>query len=98
MAETAAPKTSRVSNLSLRTSPAALLGAAFEAGSFPGTVEVSETPFLTMVGIRVGRDTEAGQRIASVTGGLPATCGAVSRTGDTSVLWLGPEEFLVVAP
>jgi sarcosine oxidase subunit gamma len=75
-----------------------LLGAAFEAGSFPGTVEVSETPFLTMVGIRVGRDTEAGQRIASVTGGLPATCGAVSRTGDTSVLWLGPEEFLVVAP
>ncbi|MBT2513857.1 sarcosine oxidase subunit gamma [Arthrobacter sp. ISL-30] len=98
MAETAAPKTSRVTNLSLRTSPAALLKEAFEAGSLRGTVELSEITFLTMVGIRVGRDTEAGQRIASVTGGLPATCGAVSGTGDTSVLWLGPEEFLVVAP
>ena len=96
MAETAAPETKK--NLSLRTSPAALLRAAFETGSVPGTVELSEITFLTMVGIRVGRDTEAGQRIASVTGGLPATCGAVSGAGDTSVLWLGPGEFLVVAP
>ena len=96
MAETAAPETKK--NLSLRTSPAALLRAAFESGSVSGTVELSEITFLTMVGLRVGRDTEAGQRIASVTGGLPATCGAVSGAGDTAVLWLGPEEFLVVAP
>jgi sarcosine oxidase subunit gamma len=96
MAKTAAPATKK--NLSLRTSPAALLRAAFETGSVRGTVELSEITFLTMVGIRVGRDTDAGHRIASVTGGLPATCGAVSGAGDTSVLWLGPEEFLVVAP
>jgi sarcosine oxidase subunit gamma len=96
MAETAAPETKK--NLSLRTSPAALLRAAFESGSVSGTVELSEITFLTMVGLRVGRDSEAGQRIASVTGGLPATCGAVSGAGDTAVLWLGPEEFLVVAP
>ena len=96
MAETAAPETKK--NLGLRTSPAALLRAAFENGSVPGTVELSEITFLTMVGLRVDRDTEAGQRIASVTGGLPATCGAVTGSGDTSVLWLGPEEFLVVAP
>ena len=98
MAETAAPKTSHETNLALRTSPAALLRAAFEAGSVRGTVELSEITFLTMVGLRVDRNTDAGQRIASVTGGLPAACGAVSGSGDTSVLWLGPEEFLVVAP
>jgi sarcosine oxidase subunit gamma len=96
MAETAAPATQK--NLSLRTSPASVLDSAFESGSIAGTVELSEIRFLTMVGVRVGRDTEAGQRVASVTGGLPAASGAVSGTGDTAVLWLGPEEFLVVAP
>ena len=98
MANSAAPKASSETNLSLRTSPAALLRAAFETGSVRGTVELSEITFLTMLGLRVDRNTEAGKRIASVTGGLPAVCGAVSGTGDTTVLWLGPEEFLVVAP
>ncbi len=96
MAETAAPATKK--NLSLRTSPAALLRAAFETGSVRGSAELSETSFLTMVGVRVNRDSGAGQRIASVTGGLPAKCGEVAGAGDTSVLWLGPEEFMVVAP
>ena len=98
MAETAVPATSYEKNLSLRVSPAAQLRAAFETGSVQGVVELSEVAFLTMVGLRVNRDSDAGQRIASVTGGLPATCGGVTGTGDVSVLWLGPEEFLVVAP
>jgi sarcosine oxidase subunit gamma len=98
MAETAAPATTRLKDLSLRVSPAAQLRAAFETGSVPGLVELSEVLFLTMVGLRVSRDSDAGQRVASVTGGLPAACGGVNGTGDTSVLWLGPEEFLVVAP
>lgn len=98
MAETAAPATSYENNLSLRVSPAAQLRADFETGSVPGVAEISEVAFLTMVGLRVSRDSDAGQRIASVTGGLPAACGGVAGTGDTSVLWLGPQEFLVVAP
>jgi sarcosine oxidase subunit gamma len=98
MAETAAPATSYQKHLSLRTSPAALLRAAFETGSVRGVVELGEVTFLTMVGIRVGRDTDAGRRIASVTGGLPAGSGGVSGTGETAVLWLGPAEFMVVAP
>lgn len=98
MAETAATETSYQGDLSLRTSPAAQLRAAFETGSVQGVVELTEVSFLTMVGLRVNRDSDAGQRVAAVTGGLPATCGAVSGTRDTSVLWLGPEEFLVVAP
>jgi len=96
MANTAAPATKK--NLSLRTSPAALLRAAFDTGSVRGTVELSEITFLTMVGVRVDRTSEAGARIGSITGGLPAACGNVTASGDTSVLWLGPEEFLVVAP
>ena len=98
MAETAAPANSAQKNLSLRVSPAAPLGEAFEAGSVKGVVELREVSFLTMVGLRVDRNSDAGQRIAAVTGGLPAASGGVSGTGDTSVLWLGPEEFLVVAP
>lgn len=98
MAETAAPATSYEKNLSLRVSPAAQLRADFETGSVPGVVELSEIAFLTMVGLRVSRDSDAGARVASVTGGLPAACGGVAGTGETSVLWLGPEEFLVVAP
>jgi sarcosine oxidase subunit gamma len=98
MAETAAPATTRQKDLSLRVSPAAQLRSAFEAGTVQGVVELNEVAFLTMVGLRVKRDSDAGQRVASVTGGLPAGCGAVSGTGDTSVLWLGPEEFLVLAP
>jgi len=98
MAETAAPATSYEKNLSLRVSPAAQLRADFETGSVRGVVEISEVAFLTMVGLRVNRDSDAGQRIAAVTGGLPAQCGGVTGSGDVSVLWLGPEEFLVVAP
>ena len=98
MAETAAPATSYQKNLSLRTSPAELLRAAFESGSVAGTVELSELPFLTMVGIRIRPDTDAGTRLSSVTGGLPAGSGDVRSSGDTAVLWLGPAEFLVVAP
>ncbi|MFP5312001.1 MAG: sarcosine oxidase subunit gamma [Actinomycetes bacterium] len=98
MAETAAPETSHEGDLSLRTSPAALLGAALETGSVKGVVELSEVPFLTMVGLRVNRDSEAGQRVSAVTGGLPAACGTVAGAEGTPVLWLGPEEFMVVAP
>jgi sarcosine oxidase, subunit gamma len=98
MAETAAPATSYEKNLSLRVSPAAQLQAEFETGSVRGVVELSEVAFLTMVGLRVNRDSDAGQRIAAVTAGLPAGCGSVAGAGETSVLWLGPEEFLVVAP
>ena len=98
MAETAAPATSYEKNLSLRVSPAAQLREAFEIGSVRGVVELSEVAFLTMVGLRVNRTSDAGQRIAAITGGLPAACGGVTAAGETSVLWLGPEEFLVVAP
>ncbi|MDV8148883.1 sarcosine oxidase subunit gamma [Arthrobacter sp. B10-11] len=82
----------------IRRSPASHLAAALEAGSVEGTVVLKEGPFQTMAGIRVALNSEEGARVASVIGGLPARCGEVRGTEDVSVLWLGPAEFLVVAP
>jgi sarcosine oxidase subunit gamma len=101
MAETAASPTAPQNadkDLSVRTSPARALREAFAARSLAGAVEITELPFLTMVGVRAGAGTDAARRLASVTGGLPAASGSVVSNGDTSVLWLGPAEYLVVAP
>jgi len=98
MAETAASPTSADKNLAARISPARQLAEAFAAGSLAGTAEISEVPFLTMVGLRADAGSEPAARLAAVTGGLPDGSGSVVTNGDTSVLWLGPSEFLVVAP
>jgi sarcosine oxidase subunit gamma len=82
----------------IRRSPASHLAEALEAGSVPGKVVLAEGTFQTMAGVRVDQKSEAGARIAAVTGGLPARCGDVGGADGVSVLWLGPSEFLVVAP
>jgi len=97
MADTAALENSKKIQ-TLRKSPAALLAAAFEAGSVAGVVELREVPFLTMAGLRVNPAGDAGERLGALTGGLPSVSGEVRSSGDTAVLWLGPEEFLLVAP
>ncbi|HKU31460.1 MAG TPA: sarcosine oxidase subunit gamma family protein [Arthrobacter sp.] len=103
MAETALPaETSNPANIDklrgARRSPASHLSENFASGSVAGTVALKEIPFQTMVGIRVDRDSDAGRRLASVTGGLPAACGEVAGGERATTLWLGPDEFLVVAP
>lgn len=97
MADTAALENSKKIQ-ALRRSPASPLKAAFEAGSVAGTVEIREVPFLTMAGLRVDPAGEAGERLGTLTGGLPSVSGEVRGSGDTAVLWLGPAEFLLVAP
>jgi sarcosine oxidase subunit gamma len=82
----------------IRRSPASHLAEALSAGSVPGKVVLSEGPFQAMAGVRVDPGSEGASRIAAVTGGLPARCGEVTGTDGISVLWLGPSEFLVVAP
>ena len=82
----------------IRRSPASHLAAALEAGSIHGTVVLKEGPFQTMAGIRVDPRSEEGARIAAVIGSLPGRCGEVGGTDGVSILWLGPSEFLVVAP
>jgi sarcosine oxidase subunit gamma len=97
MADTAALKNSKKIQ-TLRKSPASPLTAAFEAGSVAGTVELREVPFLTMAGLRVDPAGDAAERLGALTGGLPSVSGEVTGSGETAVLWLGPGEFLLVAP
>jgi sarcosine oxidase, subunit gamma len=84
----------------LRRSPAEHLWADFAESAVAGGHQVTlrEIPFQAMVGIRVDPLSEGGRRIGAVTGGLPTECGQVA-TGiaGTAVLWLGPDEFLLVA-
>jgi sarcosine oxidase subunit gamma len=82
----------------VRRSPVSHLAAALEAGSVHGKVVLSEGRFQTMVGVRVDPRSEEGSRIGAVAGSLPVRCGAVGGADGVSVLWLGPSEFLVVAP
>ncbi|ALE91377.1 sarcosine oxidase subunit gamma [Arthrobacter alpinus] len=85
----------------LRRSPAAHLWTDFEVAVVVGEygVALREIPFQRMVGIRVDPLSEAGQRIGARTGGLPASCGQVTAgPGGVNTLWLGPDEFLTIAP
>lgn len=97
----------------LRRSPAGHLADDFTQGSVSGVqgVTLRELPFLTMIGVRAAPGSAAWDRLGAVVGGLPERYGQVTGysagdgSGDgpgkaqgVSVLWLGPQEFLVVAP
>jgi len=81
-------------------SPAAHLDGRFAAATVTGAqgVRIRELPFLTMVGVRVVPGTPVAARIEAVLGAaLPAGCGAVTAAGGSQVLWLSPDEYLVVS-
>lgn len=86
----------------LRRSPLEHLVTELEAGSVAGDrgVRLRELPFLTMVGLRVRPDSDAGARLAAAVGiELPLRSGLTSGSAtETAVIWQGPDEFLVVAP
>lgn len=61
-------------------------------------VRVSEWRFTTMVALRVDPASPAATAIEGVLGAaLPRTVGEVTGHGQHSVLWLGPDEWLVVS-
>jgi sarcosine oxidase subunit gamma len=83
-----------------RVSPAAHLAERFAAAevSGPRAVRIRELPFLTMVGVRAVPGSAAAGRIETRLGvSLPSACGAVTTGDGVSVLWLSPDEFLVVS-
>ena len=86
----------------LRRSPLAHLDEVIRAGSVSGErgVSLREIPFLTMVGIRVQPGTPAAEAVAAAAGvPLPGGHGQVSGSpGSTAVVWIGPDEFLLVGP
>ena len=84
----------------LRRSPAAHLADRFAAAEVvgPRAVSVREVPFRTMIGIRVVPGTAAAEQLETAIGAvLPRSCGEVAVGRSGSVLWLSPDEFLVVS-
>lgn len=83
-----------------RVSPAQHLHARFAEAEVTGSrgVRLSELPFLTMVGLRVrqGSGSRAGLE-ACLGAPLPTQYGEVSEGSDVTVLWLSPDEFLLVS-
>lgn len=85
-----------------RRSPAQHLAEEMTAGS-GAQVRLRELPFLTQIGLRAVPGTEAGDVLETALGAaLPRRVGEVTGipdgTGDLAVLWLSPDEFLLVAP
>ncbi|WP_181957603.1 sarcosine oxidase subunit gamma [Streptomyces paludis] len=61
-------------------------------------VTLAERPFLTMVNLRVDPASEAAGRIGKTLGApLPGLCGHTAAAGSRTVVWLGPDEWLVLS-
>ncbi|MFI7581411.1 sarcosine oxidase subunit gamma family protein [Kocuria kalidii] len=86
----------------LRRSPLAHLAQQMREQSVTGErgVALREIPFLTMVGLRVVPGTAAASAVETAAGmPLPDGHGQVTGSPDgTALLWLGPDEFLLVGP
>ena len=87
-----------------RVSPAQHLHARFAEAEVTGNrgVRLSELPFLTMVGLRVRQGSLARAVLragleARLGTPLPTQYGKVAEGADVTVLWLSPDEFLLVS-
>ena len=77
-----------------RTSPLGPWADRFAA--LPATVRLAEEPFVTMVGLRVDPTGPGAAAAAEVLGvALPTAPNTYLTAGDTTVIWLGPDEWLV---
>jgi sarcosine oxidase subunit gamma len=84
-----------MADASARRSP--LADRAAELASLP--IGARELPFLTQLNLRLDADAPVALEVGKVLGGpLPSVPCTASRFGEIEVLWLGPDEWLVVAP
>lgn len=86
---------------SLRRSPLAPRRAELAAHRVEGArgVRLAEEAFLTQVNVRIDPESAARQRIERGLGlALPLRPGLVSGDEQRAVVWLGPDEWLLVAP
>ena len=65
-----------------------------------GELSIRELPFLSQINVRADpKDVRVMQQLESALGlALPRVPNAVASRGDRRVLWLGPDEWLVVGP
>lgn len=101
MAEILTPESFTSGPAALRVSPLAHLHQELAAAAVPGGrgVVLQEIPFLCQVGLRAVSGSSGHRRLVETLGtGLPASVGEVTGAAEAlAVLWLGPDEFLVVA-
>lgn len=72
--------------------------AAVESRS-AGVLRLAEIPFLTKLNVRVDPGSPARADVEAVLGcELPGEPNTAHHVGDVHVLWLGPDEWLVIAP
>src|SRR5258708_4226764 len=77
-----------------RTSPLQPWAARF--GQLPNSVAIVEEPFVTMVDLRVNPSGPGAAAAAEVLGvELPAAASTYAKNADTTVIWMGPDEWLV---
>lgn len=82
-----------------RRSPAAAYADRFAAASAGGAIRLAEIPFLTHLNVRADPAGPAAERIGTALAvPLPMEPGAVTEGRGLTVLWLGPDEWLVVGP
>ncbi|MFJ9632534.1 sarcosine oxidase subunit gamma [Streptomyces sp. NPDC101175] len=73
------------------------LAAATRASG--GAVRLAELPFLAQVNVRLDAKGAAADAVGLALGlSLPLEPDTVVRAGESAVLWLGPDEWLVVGP
>jgi sarcosine oxidase subunit gamma len=83
----------------LRLSPLADRHTELAAHSVSGRVHIAEEPFLTQVNVRVHPGSPAVARIErALELSLPHQSNRVTGDQRTAMLWLGPDEWLVIAP
>ena len=83
-----------------RRSPLAHLDQDIREGAVTGDrhVRLAEVPFLTMVSVRLDPASPAAAALEGVLGAeLPRSAGQVTEHRPHHVLWLGPDEWLVVS-
>ncbi|MFF1304601.1 sarcosine oxidase subunit gamma [Streptomyces sp. NPDC058307] len=86
--------------VALRTSPLSHLQERMRAAAVAGaqSVTLTEVPFLTMVNVRVDPTSAAAHRIGRTLGApLPRRCGDTAASGLHTLMWLGPDEWLVLS-
>lgn len=81
----------------IRRSPLQSWASRFAA--LPESVHIAEEPFVTMVDLWVDPDSAAGAAASGVLGldAMPTTPGTVVDGTGSSVIWFGPEEFLITS-
>ncbi|CAM03760.1 sarcosine oxidase subunit gamma [Saccharopolyspora erythraea NRRL 2338] len=79
-------------------SPLASRAELLARASVPGVLEISEVPFKTQITLRLDPKGAAAERVGTALGTtLPKQPGEVAVSGNVLVLWMGPDEWLLVA-